>query len=75
MKGLWKVRVPRPPNYPLLYSKHPLLKTIRALFKGPEGGRGGALSSVFHVGEFGLSYSLAIAGAKGYLNRRIMALS
>ena len=26
---------PRPPNYPLLYPKYPLLKAITAPFKGP----------------------------------------
>ena len=29
-----------PPNYPLLYPKYPLLRTIRALLKGHLGGPG-----------------------------------
>ena len=32
--------LPRPPNYPLLYLKDPLLRTVRAQLKGPLGGPG-----------------------------------
>ena len=30
----------RPPNYPLIYPKYPLLRTIRALLRGMGGGAG-----------------------------------
>ena len=33
---------PRPPNYPLLYPKYPLLRAIRALLEGTWGGPGRA---------------------------------
>ena len=32
-----RVRVPRPPNYPLIYPKYLLLRAIRAPLKGPRG--------------------------------------
>ena len=38
--GFWDLRVeglPAPPNYPVLYPKYPLLRTIRALLKGTWG--------------------------------------
>ena len=30
-----RCRLPRPPNYPLIYPEYPLIRTIRALLKGP----------------------------------------